>query len=74
MVPILENRQSSTIDKDRAGGGWITFVPWYHVMSGGGTEYRLISHVRLMVLPAFTKTADSPSSLALAAAKERSNL
>ena len=36
-------------------------------MSGGGTEYRLISHVRLMVLPAFTKTADSPSNLALAA-------
>ena len=29
----------------------------------------MISHVRLMVLPAFTKTADSPSNLALAAEK-----
>ena len=70
----MGNREKPIINKGRAGGGGITFVPWYHVMSGGGTEYRLISHVRLMVLPAFTKTADSPSSLALAAAKERSNL
>ena len=49
----------------------ITFVPWYHVMSGGGAEYRLISHVRLSVLPAFTKTADSPSNLALAAERKK---
>ena len=31
-----------------------TLDPWYHVMSGGGTEYKLIVHVRLMVLPTLT--------------------
>ncbi len=32
----------------------VTFFPWYHMMSGGGTEYRLIEQVRLMVLPVLT--------------------
>ncbi len=42
-------------------------------MSGGGTEYRLMWQVRLMVLPALTYTADSPVRDALAAGKKRIN-
>ena len=45
----------------------LTLFPWYQVISGGGTEYKLMAHVRLMVLPALTYTADSPKSFALAA-------
>ena len=48
---------------------FLTLLPWYQTMSGGGTEYRLIWQVRLMVLPAFTYTADSPVKVARAAEK-----
>ena len=40
-------------------------------MSGGGSEYKLMAHVRLMVLPFLTYTADSPRIWALAALKKR---
>ena len=48
----------------------LTLLPWYQTMSGGGTEYRLMWQVRLMVLPALTYTADSPVSVAFAAARK----
>ena len=31
-----------------------TFDPWYQVISGGGTEYKLMVQVRLIVLPTLT--------------------
>lgn len=35
-------------------------MPWYQVISGGGTEYKLIEQVKLIVLPTLKYTADSP--------------
>ncbi len=45
----------------------LTLLPWYQTMSGGGTEYRLMWQVRLMVLPDLTYTAGFPVNVALAA-------
>ena len=39
---------------------YFTLMPWYQVISGGGTEYKLIEQVKLIVLPTLKYTADSP--------------
>ena len=39
---------------------FFTLMPWYQVISGGGTEYKLIEQVKLIVLPTLKYTADSP--------------